>query len=133
MIYYDDIDLLYLGLKEQDFINDFYYRTFEVDNLTSDLDILIAEEKVKHLFELKDKYQIENPKNIILFDDKQKNIDYANKYGFSSIIANNKSCGLPNDIEEKIKEIILWKKKINPWKKNKNIFKNIFFKVWFFF
>ena len=104
--YYSDIKLDALGLIEEDFIDDFYHGdkhecSFIDKNCLMDS---IAETKVKQLYELSKKYNLD-PSKIIFFDDQLKNIENAKINGFYTVHANNPSCGLPIDIYDKLSNI----------------------------
>lgn len=101
--WYNDINLEELGLKEEDFIDDFYYG----DNYTcsfTNIECLqneIAKKKLNSLKHLSKKYNITN-NNIILFDDLYENINLAKNEGFSTIHANHDICGLPMNVDKLI-------------------------------
>jgi hypothetical protein len=108
--YYKDIKLEKLGLKKSDFKDDFYHGEF-LEGLVStmthgQLSKTIADTKIKHLKTIQEKYQILDPKRIILFDDVLKNVEDAKKNGFSGIHANHPKCGMNDNVVSDIKNIL---------------------------
>jgi len=60
---------------------------------------------LKHLVSIENKWKV--PRNkIILFDDVYENIKKAEDNGFSTIFANNPACGIPENFENKLMNII---------------------------
>jgi len=105
--YYSDIKLDLLGLKESDFIDDFYYgETLKCS--FGDYQCLennISATKLKHLITIENKWKV--PRNkIILFDDVYQNVKIAEDNGFSVIYANNPACGINENFENKLYNII---------------------------
>lgn len=104
--WYSDLDLVSLGLKESDFVNNFYYgEPFNYSFVSKDsFNESIANTKVKHLHTMSNRWKV-NPKKIILFDDLETNIRFAKNAGFSTISAYEES-GLPDDVNERIINIL---------------------------
>ena len=108
--YYKDIKLKKLGLEINDFIGDVYYGDW-ARNMVSSMSYEkimenVVNTKVRHLETLKNKYNIQDRKKIILFDDQEKNIEGARKAGFGVIHANSVACGLPENVGKQIRDII---------------------------
>jgi hypothetical protein len=105
--WYHDIKLDSLGLLESDFDTDFYNgEEFKCSFIEPKcLENSIAETKVKHLHTLSNKWKVE-PSKIILFDDQYSNIKKAKENGFSTVFANHHLCGIPENIDRMIDEII---------------------------
>jgi hypothetical protein len=111
--YYSDLKLDLLDLKYEEFGDDFYHGEI---NLCSFIDYNcmtnnISDIKVKHLETLAEKWKV-NPKNVILLDDQHYNIDKAKNKGFSTIHANNPICGLPDNVDKQIENIIALGKRL---------------------
>lgn len=112
--YYKDIDLKKLGLHENDFKDDVYHGDWDKEGDKESLTTLsissilekVAMTKVKHMETLMKKYNISDPKKIILFDDQIKNIELAKSAGFSTIHANSVACGIPEDVRKRIRDIM---------------------------
>jgi hypothetical protein len=105
--WYSDLDLVSLGLHEDDFDSDFYYGG-ELKCSFGDrkcFEDTISETKVKHLYTLANKWNV-NPRKVILFDDNFNNIEKARINGFSTIFANHHLCGLPENVVEQIRNIL---------------------------
>lgn len=108
--WYSDLNLDELGLQDQNFdaIDSDFYNGEPFRCSFTDVECLedsIANTKVKHLHTLATKWNV-NPKRIILFDDQITNIEKAKQAGFSVIFANNKDCGLPDNVIEQIDNIL---------------------------
>jgi beta-phosphoglucomutase-like phosphatase (HAD superfamily) len=105
--WYHDLDLHGLGLVDHDFDSDFYngepFKCSFID--TKCLENSIADTKVKHLHTLATKWNV-NPQRVILFDDQFSNVERAKQAGFSAIRANNKECGLPDDVVQQIDSLL---------------------------
>lgn len=107
--YYADINTKYLGLSEKDFE---HFYTGDHDKLDytpteKGLHNHIADTKVKHLYTIKEKFKVKDPKKIILFDDNYLNITKAKSHGFSSIHANDIICGLNFNVVSDIEDILV--------------------------
>lgn len=105
--FYSDLKLNDLGLKHEEFLDDFYHGEINLCSFV-DYDCMtnnISDVKVKHLETLARKWNV-SPKNVILFDDQHYNIDKAKNKGFSVISANNPICGLHDNVDEQIENII---------------------------
>lgn len=104
--FYGDLDLVSLGLTTQD-LDDFYHGEPFTCSFTDIkcFENTIANTKIKHLFTLSSKWNV-NPEKIILFDDQWSNISKAKEAGFSTIHANYHSGGLPENTEEQIENIL---------------------------
>jgi hypothetical protein len=109
--YYNDVKFENIGLEKEDIIDDVYHgidhnninkATYGHEQLFSK----IAEEKVKHLYTIQRKYNIINPKRIILFDDMIENVTKAKNKGFSAIHANGTICGLNQHVVSEIKDAL---------------------------
>lgn len=99
--YIEDIDVNYLGLTSEDL--QLFYLGPKLMTINS-----IAQNKVDALNDIYNKFNGKIPKNkIILFDDNFNNITAAKNYGFSTIHANNPSCGLNPYIVYEINNILL--------------------------
>lgn len=94
--WYSDINLEDLGLKEEDFIDDFYYGDNLLCSFIDDVSFknCIANNKVRQLKHISEKYNIK-PERILFFDDNHDNIKLASEAGFKCIHANHDLCGLP--------------------------------------
>ncbi len=105
--WYSDLDLIGLGLTENDFDSDFYYgEKYQCSFIDRKcIEDTIADTKVKHLYTLSNKWNV-HPKYTILFDDQYPNIDKAKKSGFAAVFANNNHLGgLPYNVSEQIEQI----------------------------
>lgn len=105
--WFSDIKLQELGLKEDDFIDDFYHgEPFQCSFQNREcLEKSISGTKIKHLQTLALKWNVE-PRRVILFDDQYPNVLGATKSGFSSIHANHYKCGLPEGSYNKVHSIL---------------------------
>ncbi len=112
--YYKDIDINSLGLDESEFISDVYHGDWDKSTIagstaffngSNELATKIANTKTKHMKTIQDKYNVP-PKRIILFDDVHENITSVVNSGFSGIHANNKQCGINNDVKTDISRIL---------------------------
>jgi len=105
--FFGDLNFPKLGLQIEDIGDDFYIGEqfkcsfFDIKCMEDS----IADTKVKNLQILAEKYAVD-PKRIILLDDQPANIRKAIAGGFSGILANNPTCGLKNNVDEEIENIL---------------------------
>ena len=105
--YNNDLNYTKLGLTTDDIQDVFtgdhdqYGTSFYNDSLP----LRIAKTKVNNLKKTEDRYKIPRSR-IILFDDVIENVNAAKNAGFSSIHANNSTCGLNQNVTSDISEIL---------------------------
>lgn len=104
--WYDDLNLVKLGISEDEIMNDFYHGEPYTCSFTDVkcFEDRVSETKVKHLYSMSEKWGVD-PKRVILFDDQWSNITKAKNAGFSVIHANHSVCGLPDNVVELIDKI----------------------------
>jgi len=110
MPYYEDIKLEKLGLTEEDVRDNLYHGDWlegMVSSLTREgLVKKIADTKSRHMKTIQNKFNILDPKKVILFDDVYPNITNVREKGFSAIHANHRICGLNERVKSDIAKIL---------------------------
>jgi hypothetical protein len=98
-----DLDLETLGMVEPNFIEEDYY--FNPNAKTSTFDE-VAGTKVANMDIIRNKYNITDPKRLILFEDNKINIEKVKEGGYSVVQVGTKNPGVQEDDIKKAYELI---------------------------